>query len=111
MKSTKCSEIKEPEKFNTYDPLFDPVQVAEHMKLHAEGKGQGLYALWLVGVHMNSLAMVSNNAKEIQSLAPTSTTIPGLAEQYAIQNRLATEGGAELDAGACELAWVLQFPK
>ena len=101
-------EIKEPEKFNTYDPLFDPAQAAEHQKLHAEGKGEGLYALGIVGVHMNSLAMASSRAREIQALAPTSATAPGLVEQYAIQRRLAAADGAELEI--CSLPGFYSFP-
>ncbi|KIP08918.1 hypothetical protein PHLGIDRAFT_103537 [Phlebiopsis gigantea 11061_1 CR5-6] len=90
-------ELKEPERYFTYDALFDPAQAAEHLKLYEEGKGGSLFSLGIVGAHMNSLDMVSSRAEEIQATAPKSATAPGLSEQYEIIRTLAGQGHAELE--------------
>ena len=90
-------ELKEPEKYFTYDVLFDPAQAAEHLRLYEEGKGGSLFSLGIVGAHMNSLDMVSSRAQEIQATAPKSATAPGLSEQYEIIRDLAAQGHAELE--------------
>ncbi|KAM5536363.1 hypothetical protein V8D89_009961 [Ganoderma adspersum] len=87
-------ELKEPEKYNTLDPLLDPVTVEEHLKLYAEGKG--LLTLGVVGVAMAPLKAISDRAAEIEGAAPTDNggDVPGLAEQRAEQVARFEEGAA-----------------
>src|ERR1700761_8384396 len=81
--------------FRTIDPLLDPVQLEEHLKLHKEGKG--LFTLGMVGVQMNSLSTVSPRAKEIRAKAPKTGSVPGLTEQRVIQHKRLDEDAPELE--------------
>ncbi|KAI0030336.1 GMC oxidoreductase [Vararia minispora EC-137] len=87
-------------KFNTIDPLLDPVQLEENLKLHREGKG--LFTLGMIGASTNTLSTATTRAKEIQALAPKSGDTPGLTEQYTIQHRC-------LDAPALEIVSIPGF--
>ncbi|KAI0031896.1 GMC oxidoreductase [Vararia minispora EC-137] len=71
-------------KFNTVDPLLDPVEAQKHLELHKEGKG--LFTVGLCGVAMNPLSKVTGRVKEIVALAPKTGSAPGLNEQYTIQH-------------------------
>ncbi|KAM5542319.1 hypothetical protein V8D89_004192 [Ganoderma adspersum] len=87
-------ELKEPEKYNTLDPLLDPAVAEEHLKLYEEGKG--LLTLRVVGIAMAPLKSISNHAAEIKGTAPTDDEgdVPGLAEQRAKQVAHFEEGAA-----------------
>ncbi|KAM5536368.1 hypothetical protein V8D89_009966 [Ganoderma adspersum] len=88
-------ELREPEKFNTIDPLLDPAVAEEQLKLYAEGKG--LLTLGIVGISMAPLKFVSDNAAEIERTAPTGGDAPGLAEQRTEQIARFKEGAANAE--------------
>nr|VWO96846.1 Alcohol oxidase [Ganoderma boninense] len=88
-------ELKEPEKYNTLDPLFDPAVAEEHLKLYVEGNG--LFTLGIVGISMAPLKSISDNANEIESAAPTGGDAPGLAEQRSEQVARFKEGAANAE--------------
>ncbi|KAI1787645.1 GMC oxidoreductase [Ganoderma leucocontextum] len=89
-------ELKEPEKYNTIDPLLDPAVAEEQLKLRAEGKG--LLTLGIVGISMAPLKSISNSAAEIERGAPTGGgDVPGLAEQRAEQIARFKEGAANVE--------------
>ncbi|KAI0757746.1 GMC oxidoreductase [Daedaleopsis nitida] len=88
-------ELKEPEKFNTIDPLLDPAVAEEQLKLYAEGKG--LLTIGIVGISMAPLKTVSDRAAELESKLPSGGSLPGLAEQYAEQAKRLAEGAANVE--------------
>ncbi|KAI0031875.1 GMC oxidoreductase [Vararia minispora EC-137] len=90
-------ELKEPEKFNTLDPLRDPKRLEAELQKYAQG--DGLFTLGIVGIHMAPLAAVSPRASEILATAPApaSASAPGLAEQRVQQHKRVDERSADLE--------------
>ncbi|TBU46723.1 GMC oxidoreductase [Dichomitus squalens] len=88
-------ELKEPEKYNTIDPLLDPTFAEEQLKLYAEGKG--LLTLGIVGIGMAPLKALSDRYAEIEGNAPTGGDFPGLAEQRVEQIARLKEGAANAE--------------
>ncbi|KAH9920536.1 GMC oxidoreductase [Epithele typhae] len=88
-------EVNEPEKYNTIDELTDPAKVAEHMALYPDGKG--LFTLGISLLSWTSLKDISARAADIEATAPTTSTTPGLTEQYAEQHARIAEGAASAE--------------
>ncbi|RPD56267.1 GMC oxidoreductase [Lentinus tigrinus ALCF2SS1-7] len=88
-------ELKEPEKYNTIDPLLDPKVAEEQVKLYAEGKG--LLTIGIVGISMAPLKMISDRAEEIEANPPTGGDAPGIAEQRKEQIARLREGAANAE--------------
>ncbi|KAH9987924.1 GMC oxidoreductase [Russula compacta] len=83
-------ELKNPEKYNTQEPLVDEAVVKAQLELYKESKG--LFLLSFLGVGSISLGRLSPNgvvltASQIDRVRATSPESwrPGIAEQYALQ--------------------------
>ncbi|KAI9433324.1 GMC oxidoreductase [Lactarius indigo] len=100
---TFCSlgwELKEPEKYNTQDPISDEAILKEQLQLYEEHKG--LFLLSILGVGTGSLARLSPDGAALTAAheariraTPAESWLPGVAEQYQLQlDKLSTNAAS-----------------
>ncbi|KAI0287233.1 GMC oxidoreductase [Russula brevipes] len=95
-------ELKDPEKYNTQDPILDEAVLKDHLGLYEEQKG--LFLLSFLGIGTGSLARLSPEGAALTSshdarvrATPPETWKPGVAEQYALQLDKLSSGTASLE--------------
>ncbi|KAI0313444.1 GMC oxidoreductase [Amylostereum chailletii] len=94
-------ELKNPENFNTLDPIADPEVLKEQLALYGERKG--LFLLSFLGAGTASLPSISPNGKHLvrdhlaRIDASANTRSPGLHAQYELQREKLEKDIASLE--------------
>ncbi|KAI0069141.1 GMC oxidoreductase [Artomyces pyxidatus] len=94
-------ELKDPEKYNTLDPIADPEVLKEQLKLYAEHKG--LFLLSFLGIGTASLDRLSPNGAALSAAhidkvkAQGALRSPGLQAQYELQIEKLEKGIASME--------------
>jgi len=95
-------ELKNPENYNTQEPLADEAVLKDELGLYAEHKG--LFLLSFLGIGTGSLARLSPDGAVLTAshvarvrATPSGAWRPGIAEQYAVQLDKLNAGTASLE--------------
>ncbi|KAI1783706.1 GMC oxidoreductase [Ganoderma leucocontextum] len=107
--ATLSYELKEPEKFNTIEPLADPAVAAEQLKLLY--RGEGLLTIGAVGMAMAPLGALSEYGAELEATSPVADRhIAGLVEQHAELIGRLEEGAANAEFVTFPGFWSMPNP-